>query len=97
VHGVHNLVRAVAPPYPGANTLAGGLPLRVLRTLPAAGPRSARPELRWSAGEVVAALPDGGLRLLDFELDGVICNAQAFHARFGATALALPDGGPGEG
>ena len=91
VHGVHNLVRAVAPPYPGANTLAGGMPLRVLRTLPAAGPGSARPELRWSAGEVVAALPDGALRLLEFQLDGVICNAQAFHARFGATALPLPE------
>jgi len=89
VHGVHNLVRAVAPPYPGATTQAGGLPLRVLRTLPAAGPRAASPELRWSGGEVVAALPDGALRLLEFQLDGVICNAQAFHARFGATALPL--------
>jgi methionyl-tRNA formyltransferase len=89
VHAVHNLVRAVAPPYPGATAHAGGLPLRVLRTLPAAGPTAAVPELRWHEGEVVAALPDGALRLLEFELDGVICNANGFHGRFGATALPL--------
>jgi methionyl-tRNA formyltransferase len=89
VRAVHNLVRAVAPPYPGASARAGGLPLRLLRTLPAAGPSAPQPELRWVAGEVVAALPDGALRLLEFELDGVICNATGFHARFGATALPL--------
>jgi methionyl-tRNA formyltransferase len=31
---VHNLVRAVAPPYPGAFTEAQGMPLRILRSLP---------------------------------------------------------------
>lgn len=89
VHAVHNLVRAVAPPYPGATAQAGGLPLRLLRTLPAAGPSAAVPELRCHGGEVLAALPDGALRLLEFELDGVICNAHGFQARFGATALPL--------
>lgn len=36
---VHNLVRGVAPPYPGAFTTLAGVPARVLRTryLPAAG------------------------------------------------------------
>ena len=29
---IHNLVRAVAPPYPGARTTLGGRPARVLRT-----------------------------------------------------------------
>ncbi|HKU87036.1 MAG TPA: formyltransferase [Casimicrobiaceae bacterium] len=29
---VHDLVRAVAPPYPGARTLVGGAPARILRT-----------------------------------------------------------------
>jgi hypothetical protein len=69
--------------------VADGLALRVLRTLPAAGPTAATPELRWHEGEVLAALPDGALRLLEFELDGVICDAKGFHARFGATALPL--------
>jgi methionyl-tRNA formyltransferase len=89
VHAVHNLVRAVAPPYPGATATAGGLVLRLLRTLPAAGPTAPEPELRWHAGELVAALPDGALRLLEFELDGVVCDEQGFHKRFGATALPL--------
>jgi methionyl-tRNA formyltransferase len=89
VPAVHNLVRAVAPPYPGATATAGGLPLRVLRTLPAGGPTAPLPELRWHADEVVAALPDGALRLLEFELDGVVCNAKSFHARFGTMALPL--------
>jgi methionyl-tRNA formyltransferase len=29
---IHNLVRAVAPPYPGARTVIGGVPARILRT-----------------------------------------------------------------
>lgn len=95
VHAVHNLVRAVAPPYPGATSEAAGLPLRVLRTLPAPGPTAAKPELRWHAGEVVAALPDGAVRLLEFMLDGVVCGAQAFHSRFGGAALPLGGAGPG--
>ncbi len=40
---IHNLVRAVAPPYPGATTLVGGRPARILRTrvLDAAAPAGA--------------------------------------------------------
>ena len=29
---IHDLVRAVAPPYPGAHTLVNGAPARILRT-----------------------------------------------------------------
>ena len=89
---VHNLVRAVAPPYPGAFARAGDLPLRVLRTLPAGGARSASPVLCWRDGEVVAQLADGVLRLLEFELDGTVRDASAFQARFGAAALPLAAG-----
>jgi methionyl-tRNA formyltransferase len=92
VAAVHNLVRAVAPPYPGAYAQAAGLPLRVLRTLPAAMPRAARAELRLVDGEVQAVCPDGALRLLEFELDGQVRDAAAFQARFGTTALPLADG-----
>ena len=106
VRAVHNLVRAVAPPYPGAFATAGGMTLRVLRTLCATGapaptpaPASAQaspsdvalPRLRWHEGEVQAQCADGTLRLLEFEL-GPIRDAAAFHARFGAQALALTGG-----
>ena len=93
VAAVHNLVRAVAPPYPGAFALAGGMPLRVLRTLPASEPGAARPELRWIDGEMRALCHDGALRLLEFELDGAVRDAAAFYARFGVAALALGGGG----
>ncbi len=92
VAAVHNLVRAVAPPYPGAYALAAGLRLRVLRTLPADTPRAARAELRLIDGEVQAVCPDGALRLLEFELDGQVRDAQAFGTRFGARALPLENG-----
>ena len=92
VAAVHNLVRAVAPPYPGAFAQAGGLALRILRTLPADSPRAARAELRLVDGEVQAVCPDGALRLLEFELDRQVRDAAAFRARFGATALPLADG-----
>ena len=101
VTAVHNLVRAVAPPYPGAYSRAAGFPLRVLRTLPAAPPTQAaplelrlgRPELRWVDGEVVALCHDGALRLLEFELGEAgavpIRDAVAFRERFGTRGLAL--------
>jgi len=86
---VHNLVRAVAPPFPGAYARAGDLPLRILRTLPAAGPCAAAAELRWIDGEVRALCADGALRLLEFELDGQPCDAAAFRARYGTAAVPL--------
>ena len=103
VRGVHNLVRAVAPPYPGAFAQAGGRPRRVLRTLVgsdsgagrgarAAAPAPAPPALCWRDGEVQASCADGVLRLLEFELDGQVRDATAFRARFGDTVLPLADG-----
>jgi methionyl-tRNA formyltransferase len=94
VVAVHNLVRAVAPPYPGAYATAGGMPLRVLRSLPVPGPGVAQPELRCSDGEVRAVCHDGVLRLLEFELDGQVRDAAAFGARYGGRALALGNGRP---
>ena len=92
VRAVHNLVRAVAPPYPGAFALAGGMPLRVLRTATGAGSGSAQPGLCWRGGEVQAFCADGVLRLLEFELDGQVRDAAAFHARFGDKILPLTSG-----
>ncbi len=89
VRAIHNLVRAVAPPYPGAFSLAGGLPLRVLRTLPAPGAGAAEPVLYWRADRVWAACSDGLLQVLEFELDAGITTPQALNARFGSRALPL--------
>jgi methionyl-tRNA formyltransferase len=93
--GVHNLVRAVAPPYPGACTEAGGMPVRILRTLPpgaaADPPASATgaPLLQWHAGSVWALCHDGAIKLLEFQLDGEAYDAERFHRRFGEKALKL--------
>ena len=94
VSAVHNLVRAVAPPYPGAYATAGGKPLRVLRSLPAPGAGAAEPVLRWIDGELRALCHDGVLRLLEFEFDGQVRDAAAFHARYGGNALVLGNGRP---
>jgi methionyl-tRNA formyltransferase len=89
VQSIHNLVRAVAPPYPGAFSEAAGLRLRVLRTLPSSRFRSASPVLRWKDNEVWALCPDGALRLLEFQLGESIARAEAFFERFGDAAVDL--------
>ena len=75
---VHNLVRGVAPPYPGAFFTLGGKGVRVLRTkhseLRDAAPNA--PRLRCEHGEVYAICGDGhALRLLAFEIDGKAADA----------------------
>ncbi len=86
---VHNLVRAVAPPYPGAFGTADGLPLRLLRTLPVPGAGASAPVLFWQDDQVQAVCRDGRLRVLEFELDTTITTPEAFHARFGSRPLPL--------
>lgn len=87
---IHNLIRAVAPPYPGAYTRAQQLPLRILRSLPARTQlRAEQPVLRWHNGEVLALCRDGALKLLEFLLGDGIANAAAFHHTFGERALLL--------
>jgi methionyl-tRNA formyltransferase len=83
---VHNLVRGVAPPYPGAFTELGGLPARILRTQLHPGP---------PAGKVPVLLADpahglwvehpagGRLRILALELEGAPADAAAVHSRLG--------------
>jgi len=71
---IHNLVRAVAPPYPGAFTTLGTQRLRVLRTRVlrehgAPGPASLEID---GGGQLVAQCADGGrLALLECDLDGL--------------------------
>ncbi|HTP40020.1 MAG TPA: formyltransferase [Steroidobacteraceae bacterium] len=94
VQAVHNLVRAVAPPYPGAMSEAGGEPLRVLRTRVAgrgASPAraAAAPTLQWRDGAVYACCRDGELQLLEFGLGADVNDAAGFYRKYGATPLAL--------
>ena len=84
---IHNLVRAVAPPYPGASTVISGRPARLLRTLwqrqrAARGPS---PSVYVEDGSLFVDCGDNGvLQVLTLEIDGKIITAQDFRQRFGA-------------
>jgi methionyl-tRNA formyltransferase len=91
---IHNLVRAVAPPYPGAFTTVGGLPARILRTrvLDAAAAPTLAPTLAARDGQIVAHCGGGGtLRVLALELDGAPATPGTLQARFGAAPALLGD------
>ena len=80
---IHDLVRAVAPPYPGAFTTLDAKPLRILRTrvLPEPGPRGAA-SLRAEGGRLVARCADGGrLEIIECELDGKPFDARQLGGR----------------
>lgn len=90
---VHNLVRAVAPPYPGAYTRLSRVLVKVLRSRlldPTAAPVSA-PLLEVRGAHVEALCGGGGtVRLLELECDGRRIDAAEFARRFGRAVL--PDG-----
>ncbi|MEO7728459.1 MAG: formyltransferase [Burkholderiales bacterium] len=87
---VHDLVRGVAPPYPGAFTTINGKTLRILRTrLETAAKHTARqPKIFVNGDQVLATCADGGiLRILAAELDGNPFTATDFLPRFGAPSV----------
>jgi methionyl-tRNA formyltransferase len=89
---IHNLVRAVAPPYPGARTTLAGMPVRVLHTrmVDRAAPPTPTPAIETRDGKLLARCGGGGtLAVLSLELAGVPCDAAAFVARFGAVPVAV--------
>jgi len=89
---VHDLVRALAPPYPGAFTEVEGTRLRVLRTRRGAqkSGAGARAFLYAEGGRCYAACADGEiLELLDVELDGRPLSAQEFANRIGDRRVRL--------
>lgn len=90
---IHNLVRAVAPPYPGAFTLLGGQKLRLLATRVRGGKAaSATPSMRFDGKHLVATCADGGvLRIIECDLDGDPLDAAAFAALFGHEPVPLGD------
>ena len=69
---IHNLVRAVAPPYPGALTTIAGRPARILSTrvlVPGGSPGATR--LEAAGGRIVAHCGGGGtLWVRELEIDG---------------------------
>jgi len=91
---IHNLVRGVAPPYPGAFTQAQGKRVRVLRTLLQPGPRGrlGHPALYCQDGACYAECGDGtALRILSLEVDGTMLGDEDF-ARAGQTPPVAFDG-----
>ena len=78
---VHNLVRGVAPPYPGAFAQVGSRALRILRTRPEPNrqARSGAPGLYFEAGSFFADCGDGKvLRILDLDEQGKPVDPGAF-------------------
>ena len=89
---VHDLVRGVAPPYPGAFTEVNGKRLRVLRTARLEGRRGhhPRPTLFAEGGRCYARCGDGGLlRLLDVEYEGRAVVPADLPAVLGAGTVSL--------
>lgn len=89
---IHNLVRAVAPPYPGAFSFVGGPELRLLRTLDLGEREEARgaPALFVRDDRLWVRCADGGLlRVLEAEFGNAPLTAGIFWTRFGAQAVAL--------
>jgi methionyl-tRNA formyltransferase len=86
---IHNLVRAVAPPYPGATTTIAGAPARILKTrlIDATAPATA-PRLTIEHGHLIARCRGGGkLAILALELGGSGIDPLALGTRL---PLALP-------
>ena len=91
-HAIHNLVRGVAPPYPGAMTTIAGRPARILRTrvLAAAPAQSAAPAIFVRDGKFSAQCGGGGtIRVLALEVEGRELAPVDFVAAFGGAAMPL--------
>lgn len=81
---IHNLVRAVAPPYPGATTQLMNKPMRILQTLVTGCTVSGeKPVFYVKDGKAYAVCGQGVLRVVRFELEGVEMSAAEFAARHG--------------
>ncbi len=90
---IHNLVRAVAPPYPGAYTELCGRPLFIYRTRLEAGGGmcGSAPGFYASDAGVDAVCADGRvLALLEMQYEDKPFTPADFLARFGARPVPLP-------
>jgi len=81
---IHNLVRAVAPPYPGATTQLMNKPMRVLQTLvTGCTVTDEKPAFYVKDGKAYAICGQGVVRVVRFELDGVEMTPVEFEAKHG--------------
>ncbi len=82
---IHNLVRAVAPPYPGATTQIMGKSMRILQTLVSKDDAAGKepPAFCVKEGKAHATCANGVLRVVRFELDGIEMSAADFAAKYG--------------
>ena len=91
---IHNLVRAVAPPYPGATTTVAGQALKVTRTqLAPAHLKHGNPGMQnVSSDRAIALCGDGRmLRIMESEIDGQQHNEVMLAARLGVGVFPLGD------
>jgi methionyl-tRNA formyltransferase len=90
-HEIHNLIRAVAPPYPGAFFQLAGQRLDVLGSYFRGLPAPARgPRIYWQAGRCYADCTDGlQLELTRIAVAGESLDEAAFRTRFGTTEFDL--------
>ncbi len=91
---VHNLVRAVAPPYPGAFTQLAGDTLKILKTRVLAEkiPAIAHPSLfvRPSENHVTAVCADASaLAVLEMQLNSAAFTPAQFLSRFGPNPIFM--------
>lgn len=88
---IHNLVRAVAPPYPGAFSFVGGQELRLLRTMLTGHREGAVGAALYADGDrLLLRCADGGvLRVLAAEFGNAPLTADSFRRRFGTDRLPL--------
>ena len=82
---IHNLVRAVAPPYPGATTQLMGKPMRILQTLATneTDKNLTLPCFYVQGERAFAICGQGVLRIVRFELDGMEMSVAEFSGLFG--------------
>ncbi len=88
---IHNLVRAVTQPYPGAFSDFAEGRLVIWRTLPLQRNGSGSPALYVHQGQLIARCGDGSqLRILSAALGEHLLDATSFKKHFGDGELALP-------
>lgn len=89
---IHNLIRGVAPPYPGAFTALRGHSARILRSrvLPGVRTRHPPPCMYWDNGSLRADCSDGmSLEILELEIDRRLCGENDWLKLFGKSPVAL--------
>ena len=89
---IHNLIRAVAPPYPGAFTELQGQRLRILRSRVLHEHRNTEGTscLYWQGSTLRAVLKDGSmLELLEIEHQGQLLDQQGWNALFGSMPVTV--------